>query len=199
MMTCKGHKAPWPQGQSYGARWVGGNWRGCISKAGNLWTPCDAKIKAKWNSHFFVSGQQTSPPLESLSSLGHLQKRFSCRLTNLPATVNTPKLRGLPFFLVPHCLVQVVQRLIPAHWVSVIVNLKAVVLYSITLVRCQYTLDKTSRVMLVVMAIALKGLSKAQMQISNLTFGGTFPVFLKMAQKFIKGNKCGRPTGEAHV
>ena len=55
--------------------------------------------------------------------------------------------------------------------------------------------------MLVVMAVILKGArSKAQMQISNLTFGGTFPVVLEDGQEiYLEGNKCGRPTGGAHV
>lgn len=47
------------------------------------------------------------------------------------------------------------------------------------------------------MAIAWKGAKgKARMQISNLTFGGTFPVFPGDGQgSYPKGDECGRPTG----
>ena len=114
------HQAPLSLGFSRQEYWSGLSLlvgrklkRGRITASATCELPCDhTKIKAKLEFPL-VCFQDNSPhPLQSpLSSLGASSKAFSHRLTNLPATVNTPKLPWSSF-LVPHCLVQAVQRLI---------------------------------------------------------------------------------------
>ena len=114
------HQAPLSLGFSRQEYWSGLSLlvgrklkRGRITASATCELPCDhTKIKAKLEFPL-VCFQDNSPhPLQSpFSSLGASSKAFSCRLTNLPATVNTPK-PPWSSFLVPHCLVQVVQRLI---------------------------------------------------------------------------------------
>ena len=113
MMICKGIRASWLQGQSWSLLVGRKLKRGRITASATCELLCGhTKIKAKLEFPL-VCFQDNSPhPLQTpLSSLGASSKALSRRLTNLPATVNTPK-PPWSCFLVPHCLAQVVWRLI---------------------------------------------------------------------------------------
>lgn len=132
MMTCKGHKSTLTPGQS----WRPLGWEETEEAALWLQQLVNPSI-VTWDSQiriptYLFSGQIDLTPLESPQPHCVPSKAFSCRLTNLPATVNnTPKLPWSSFLV--HCLVQAVQSVHPFTESQSLTNLKAVVLCSVTL------------------------------------------------------------------